>query len=167
MKQLSEAEALHIAAAYCSMSEHCIQEVLKKIDCDSLSAEAKERIITRLIQEKFINEERYARSFVNDKLRFNKWGRIKIDYELRRKGIDSSTRQEAINEIKPQVYRDILFNLLKDKKKLTKGKDDRDIYTKLLRFAAGRGFNFGEANNCLKELFKNPGYEADDFADME
>ena len=167
MKQLTESEALHQAAAYCSMSEHCIQEVINKISCDTISNDAQKRIIAYLVKENYINEVRYAQSFVNDKLRFNKWGRIKIDYELRRKGIDSSTRGEAIKGINQQLYKEILFDLLKSKKRVTKGKDDRDIYNKLLRFAAGKGFNFGEASSCLKEIFNGNDYEEDNFSDME
>lgn len=167
MKQLTEAEALHQAAAYCSMSEHCIQEVLKKITCDSISTEAQARIIDYLIKENFINETRYAQSFVNDKLRFNKWGRIKIGYELSRKGIDSETRKIALEGIKPALYTEILCTVLKSKIRTTKSKDNRDLYTKLLRFAAGKGFSFDETNDCLKMILNETDFEAEDYSDME
>jgi regulatory protein len=167
MKQLTEAEALHQAAAYCSMSERCIQEVIKKITCDTISLEAQQRIIDYLLKENFINETRYVQSFVNDKLRFNKWGRIKIGYELNRKGIDSETRKDALDNIKSAQYTEILFNLLKSKKRTIKSKDDRDLYTKLLRFAAGRGFTFNEANDCLKKILNETDFETEDYSDME
>ena len=88
----------------------------------AISTEAKERIIRRLVEEKFIDEIRFCRSFVNDKLRFNKWGRIKIDFELRNRGIDASIREDALNQIDEQYYYDILFSILKDKKKSVKAK---------------------------------------------
>lgn len=95
-------------------------------------------------------------------MRFNKWGRVKINYEMQRKGIPSDIRSEALANIDEQEYQSILLSLLKSKKKATRGKDDRDVYTKLLRFAAGRGFEMREASRCLRELFNGNGYE-DDF----
>ena len=123
---------------------------------------SKRRIVSRLLQERFIDESRFARYFVNDKLRFNKWGRVKINYEMQRKGIPSSIRSEALEGIDVQEYRSILLSLLKSKKKATRGKDDREVYAKLLRFAAGRGFETRETSRCLKQLFNGNDYE-DDF----
>lgn len=162
MKQVNEAEILHKAAAYCSVAERCVQDVQKKIETAGLTPEENERILARLIKEKFIDESRFARFFVNDKLRFNKWGRIKIGYELSRKNIPSAIRSEVLESIDEQEYQDILLSLLKSKKKTTKGKDDRDTFTKLLRFAAGRGFESSETVRCLKQLLKGNEYD-DDF----
>ena len=92
MKEKTEAELLHLCAAYCSAAERCIHDVKKKLDAADASPEVKERIIRRLVEEKFIDETRFCRSFVNDKLRFNKWGRIKIDFELRNRGISPALR---------------------------------------------------------------------------
>ena len=162
MKQINESEMLHKAAAYCSASERCIQDVEKKIKAARLTGEESDRIISRLLKERVIDESRFSRYFVNDKLRFNKWGRIKINYEMQRKGIPSDDRSEALADIDEQEYRSILLSILKSKKKTTRGKDDRDVYTKLLRFAAGRGFETRETSRCLKQLFNGNDYE-DDF----
>lgn len=161
MEPVSESEMLCCAAAYCSTAERCIQDVQKKIKAAGLTREEGERIIARLLQEKFIDESRFARYFVNDKLRFNKWGRIKIAYELHNKNIPASIRSEALEGIDEKEYEEILLSLLKAKKKSVKGKDERDVYTKLLRFAAGRGFESREAIRCLKQLFKGNDYEED------
>ncbi len=162
MKQATEPEVLYRMAAYCSTAERCIQDVRKKITSTGLSDEAAERIISHLLKEKFIDEKRFTGSFVNDKLRFNKWGRIKINYELSKKNIPPLLRQEALEGIDDDNYHAILLSLLKEKKKSVKGKDERDIFTKLLRFAAGRGFESKEAIQCLRQLFKGNDYE-DDF----
>ena len=108
---------LHKAAAYCSASERCIQDVEKKIKAAGLTGEEIDRIISRLLKERFIDESRFARYFVNDKLRFNKWGRIKINYEMQRKGIPSDVRSKALADIDEQEYRSILLSILKSKKK--------------------------------------------------
>lgn len=162
MKETSEPEMLHRAAAYCSAAERCIQDVETKIKAAGLPPEASERIIARLLKEKFIDETRFSRSFVRDKLRFNQWGRIKIGYELQRKGISSDLRYEALDTIDESEYRATLLALLKSKKKSTKGKDERDIFSKLLRFAAGRGFEGREAIPCLRQLFDGNDYDTED-----
>ena len=99
MKEITEPEMLHRAAAYCSAAERCIQDVQKKIDAAGLPPDASERIIARLLKERFIDESRYTRFFVNDKLRFNKWGRVKIGYELYKKNIPSPIREESLAAI--------------------------------------------------------------------
>ena len=162
MKQLSESEMLHRAAAYCSAGERCIQDMEKKIKAAGLTEEESDRIIARLLEERFIDESRFARYFVNDKLRFNKWGRVKINYEMQRKGIPSGIRSEALAGIDEQEYCSILLSLLKSKKKATRGKNDREIYAKLLRFAFGRGFEAKETSGCLKQLSDKNDFE-DDF----
>ena len=162
MKQLSESEMLHRAAAYCSAGERCIQDMEKKIKAAGLTEEESDRIIARLLEERFIDESRFARYFVNDKLRFNKWGRVKINYEMQRKGIPSGIRSEALAGIDEQEYCSILLSLLKSKKKASRGKNDREIYAKLLRFAFGRGFETKETSGCLKQLFDGNDFE-DDF----
>jgi len=149
-------------AAYCSTAERCIQEIEKKLSSAGAGPEMSGRIISRLLKEKFIDESRYARSFVNDKLRYNKWGKIKIGYELRKKNIPENIREESIGQIDEKEYQSILMNLLKNKKRTTKGKDERDVFTKLLRFATGRGFESREIIPVLKQLFQTGDY-ADDF----
>lgn len=161
MKPVNESEILHRMAAWCSLAERCIQDVQTKMAATDLSPEAQERVIARLLNEKFIDENRFACSFVNDKLRFNKWGRIKITYELNKRKISPAIRMEALESINEQTYQTILFTLLKTKKKTTKGKDERDIFNKLLRFAAGRGFESGEVVSCLRRLFNGKDYESD------
>ena len=163
MKEITEPEMLHRAAAYCSAAERCIQDVQKKIDAAGLPPDASERIIARLLKERFIDESRYTRFFVNDKLRFNKWGRVKIGYELYKKNIPSPIREESLAAIDEGEYRSILLDLLKSKKKSTKGKDERDLFNKLLRFAAGRGFESRITLDCLSQLFK--GTDCEDYAD--
>lgn len=159
MKQINEEEALQRAAAYCANAEHCGWDVRKKLASLELPDEAVERIIARLVKERFIDERRYAASFVNDKLQFNKWGRIRIDYEMKKRGIPASARAEALEGIDAENYTGILAALLKDKRKSIKATDRRETYYKLLRFGASRGFESHEINRCLKALFSGEDYE--------
>ena len=152
MKQASESETLHRMAAYCSSAERCIQDVRRKVELAGMTPEASDRIIARLVKEKFIDERRFAGSFVNDKLRFNKWGRVKISYELSRKGIPQDCREEALEAIDEEKYFDILCSVLKEKMKTMKTKGGHELFAKLLRFAAGRGFESRETITCLRQL---------------
>lgn len=159
MKEITEPEMLHRMAAYCTKAERCEQDVRKKIEAAGLPADAAGRIINRLREERFIDEARYARSFVSDKARFNKWGRVKINYELLRKGIPANIRAEAIDTLDERAYRDTLMELLRNKKKETRGKNGREVSAKLLRFAASRGFEGEIASNCLRNLLNGSGYD--------
>jgi len=152
MKQLNEQEILHLAASYCSMAERCIYDVRKKIASVGASPETAERIIAHLLKEKFIDEARYCRSFVNDKFRFNRWGRIKISYELRGKNIPDTLINKAIVNIDEDEYESTLFALLKDKKRTVKGQTEQDIFAKLYRFSVSRGF---ESDLTVRQLKKN------------
>lgn len=151
---------LHRMAAYCSASERCVDDVKKKMVSAGLPADAQERIIQKLVSERYIDEARYARFFANDKLRFNKWGRIRIRLELQRKRIPEQIREEVTGELDEQLYRSILTDLLKGKKKSVKGKDEREIGYKLFRFAVGRGFESDVIRECLKTMGSDGEYEA-------
>ena len=140
MKKLSEPEVLHKAAAYCSLADRCIDDIRKKLARWEIELPVQNRIIQRLVQEKFLDEERFCKSFVNDKLKFNKWGMNKIKFELRKKNIPDSLIQSILENINLQENRERLLQLLATKKKTVKGKNEFEIQQKLMRFAAGRGF---------------------------
>ena len=140
MKQLSEPEALHKAAGYCSLADRCIDDIRKKLTQWEMELVVQNRIIQRLVQEKFLDEERFCKSYINDKLKFNKWGVNKIKYELQKKNIHGSLIQSVLEDINPQENRERLLQLLTAKKKTVKGKNEFEIQQKLMRFAAGRGF---------------------------
>ena len=146
---------LNRMAAYCSTAERCTDDIRQKMKNKGLTPEEEQQIIDRLIREKFIDESRYCKSYINDKLKFSKWGRIKISYELQKKRIPAALREEALDAINPDQYHQMLLELLTAKKKMTRGKDTRDIYQKLFRFAASRGFESNEISQCLKQLFNN------------
>jgi regulatory protein len=114
------------------------------------------------VKEGFIDEERFARSFVHDKLNFNHWGRIKISCELRMKNIPPSICRDVIEDIDCPAYQSMLISVLEKKKKSTRGKDDREVFAKLLRFAAGRGFERSETLACLRRMFQTIDYVGDD-----
>jgi regulatory protein len=172
----TESEILAFLARYCSQAERCIDDVRKKIqsagftndvayrtvDMEMRTNDAEKRIIDRLIKEKFIDERRFCRSFVNDKLKFNHWGRIKISFELKKRNIKSEIYSDAIDSIEEDKYISILNDLLKSKKRSTKGRSTQDVFQKLYRFASSRGFESPLIIKMLKDLFGNmdsPNYD--------
>ena len=142
-------EILYKLAAKCSTSEQCLSDIEAKIIRYDLTEEERTRILRHLVEEKYIDDRRYAEAFVRDKYRFNKWGRIKITQGLRMKGIDKETISNAMGVIDEQEYLDILQDLIKAKRKSTRGKSAYEINGKLIRFATGRGFEFSAIRTCL------------------
>ncbi len=149
MKVMTADEVLYKLAARCSVSEQCLSDIETKLAKYDLTEEGKTRIVRHLVEEKYVDDRRYAEAFVRDKYRFNKWGRIKIAQGLRMKGIDKETIDTAMEAIDEQEYIEILRDLIKSKRRSTKGKNDYEINGKLIRFATGRGFEFEAIRQCL------------------
>lgn len=148
-KEKTEQEAYLELAALCAQAEHCQQEMRDKMRRWEMDEAVQERVIGRLVKERYIDEERYTRAFVNDKIRYQKWGRRKIQQALWMKRIDNDIQQRVLNEVDDEEYLDVLRPLLKQKRKTTKAQSDYELNQKLLRFALGRGFTFDIIRQCL------------------
>lgn len=140
MKQLTESEALNKAAAYCTLCERCRYEVSTKLTLWGVDRFAQERILQRLEREGFIDESRYCKAFVNDKVRFNHWGRLKIIAAMRQKHLHSNDIDNAIAQIDEELYLTTLKTVVQGKEKELKNPDDYITKQKIIRFAASRGF---------------------------
>ena len=139
-KEYTLEELLHKAASYCSISEHCVSEVEEKLTAWGVSITDKQKIIDRLISEDFINEKRFCIYFVKDKFRFNKWGKIKISYALKQKGLSSELINSALSTIDEGEYQEMLASILKTKLVGLKFEYEYEKQGKLFRFAQSRGF---------------------------
>ena len=148
-KDMTEQEAYLQLAALCAQAEHCQQEMRDKMRRWELDETVQNRIIDRLIKERYVDDERYARAFVKDKIRYNKWGRRKVQQALWQKHIDAEIQQRVLDEIDEKEYLDILRPLLKQKRKSIKAESDYELNQKLVRFALGRGFGFDIIRQCL------------------
>ena len=148
-KEMTEQEAYLQLAAVCAQAEHCEQEMRDKMKRWELDETVQNRIIDRLTKERYIDNERYARAFVKDKIRYNKWGRRKVQQALWMKRIDKDIQQCVLDEIDEKEYLDVLRPLLKQKRKSIKAQSDYELNQKLVRFALGRGFTFDIIRQCL------------------
>ena len=148
-KETTEQEAYLQLAALCAQAEHCQQEMRDKMKRWEMAPEVQERVIARLIKERYIDDERYARAFVKDKILYNKWGRRKVQQGLWMKHIDDDIQQRVLNEVDDTEYLAVLKPLLKQKAKSIKAENDYELTQKLVRFALGRGFTYDIIRQCL------------------
>jgi len=151
-KEYTLEELLHKAASYCSISEHCISEVEDKLNAWCIECDDKAKIINRLIDEDFINEKRYCAYFVKDKFRFNKWGKVKISYALKQKGLSDELINAALQTIDEGEYDEMLAALLKTKLTGLKYEFEYEKQGKLFRFAQSRGFESDVINRVMRNI---------------
>ncbi len=149
MKEYSKQEAYSRATALCSKSEKCVSDIRKKLFDWHVERVDHDGVINLLIDNKYINEERFALYFVRDKYRFNGWGRVKIRYQLSLKQIPSDFIEEAMNTIDDELYAEKLRHALEIKNRGITTGDQYERRQKLMRFAAGRGFSSDE---IIREL---------------
>ena len=148
-KEMTEQEAYLQLASLCANAEHCQHEMLEKMRKWELSEAVQARVMARLVKERYIDDERYARAFVKDKIRYNKWGRRKVQQALWMKHIDDDIQQTVLDEIDDDEYLSVLKPLLKQKRKSIKAESDYERNQKLMRFALGRGFTFDIIKQCI------------------
>ena len=148
-KEKTEQEAYLQLAAMCAQAEHCEQEMRDKMKRWGIEPDAQDRVVARLVKERYVDNERYARAFVKDKIRYNKWGRRKVMQALWMKRIDDDIQHRVLDEIDDKEYIAVLAPLLKQKRKTIKAKSDYELNQKLVRFALGRGFDFGIIRQCM------------------
>lgn len=150
---LTEEDMLLLAKAerYCANEEQCKTSVRKKL-CDwGVSVDLSNKIVSKLVEQGFIDERRYARAYCSSKLRHQKWGRLKVIYQLRSKQIPPKFITDALLEIPDEEYRDILRHVA-DEKWATYSPSDSlaKRKSKLTTFLASRGFEAPEIQNLLK-----------------
>lgn len=149
MKQLTEQEALFRLTALCSQAEHCSYEMTEKMRKWQISDEAQARIMQHLVEERYIDDERFCRYFVKDKIRYNKWGRRKVEQALWAKHIDSDISKAILDEVDDEEYINILRPMIKSRRKQMKDMSEYEANARLMRWAVGRGFTFDIIRQCI------------------
>ncbi|MEX2513400.1 MAG: regulatory protein RecX [Cyclobacteriaceae bacterium] len=126
--------------SYCAYQERCLSEVKDKLEDYHLSLEESEKIIAELVQENFINEERFASSFVSGRFLIKKWGKVRIRQELKMRSLPNDLISMALNQIDDEAYQETLKTLAHRKWMLTKEKDLVKKKARVQRFLLFRGF---------------------------
>jgi regulatory protein len=149
---LTYREAYAKATDLCSKSEKCAFDLELKCREWQLAEEERSKLIASLVKDKFIDHRRYATSFVNDKFRFNKWGKIKLAYALRQKQIEDKYIREALSNLPEDAYLTMLLDLLSAKAKTIRETDSYTRRGKLLAFAQSRGFEVDLALKIIEGM---------------
>lgn len=151
-KSLTVDEALLKVMNYCVYQDRCHQEVEKKLYDLEMYEDAKAYIITRLIEEDFLNEERYARSYARGKFRIKKYGRLRITRELKAKDISAYNLKAGLSEIDEDDYLKILRDLSEQKLKTIKEPNDYKKRQKLYQHLAYKGYETELIYDVINEL---------------
>lgn len=133
-------DALNKAAMFCAYQERTQQEVRDRLkEWDVLGDDAEE-VISELIQQNYLNEERFAKSFAGGKFRVKRWGKRKIKQHLQQRGISGYNLDQAMKEISTDDYRDTLTELLTKKRQTLRDDNPLVVKQKLVRYALSKGY---------------------------
>ncbi|GAB2606690.1 regulatory protein RecX [Spirosoma areae] len=133
-------EALRKAAMFCAYQERTQQGVRDRLKEWGVLGDDAEEVIAELIQQNYLNEERFAKSFAGGKFRVKGWGKRKIKQHLQQRGISGYNLDQAMKEIAPTDYRDTLSDLLAKKRRTLRDDNPLVVKQKLVRYALSKGY---------------------------
>ena len=148
-KPLTPDQVLDKMAKYCAYQERCVKDVKDKL---KTFQEEKTKILDYLLDNRFVNDERFAKSFVRGKINQSGWGMNKIRFHLMQKGIVKELIDEALGQTNEEVYRQRLIDILKTKAKTVKAASDFEKKRKLAAYAIQKGFEGNLVWEVLKDL---------------
>jgi regulatory protein len=140
------------AMTLCAGREICCSEMQKKLVLWGATDQQVEKIIWQLKSERFIDELRFAKAFVKDKFRYNKWGKFKIASTLRMKNIPDEIIGSALDSIDHETYLGAIRNIMLTHKKSIRAKNNYDLKAKMLRYGLSKGFESQILYDLINEL---------------
>ena len=149
---LSPDEVLDKMAKYCAYQERCVKDVRDKLKTYDISKEDHDKILDYLLNNRFVNDERFAKIFVQSKSNQNDWGVNKIRYHLIQKGIAKEIIDEALGQTDEDEYRQRLIDIINTKAKTVKAANDFEKKRKLAAYAIQKGFEGNLVWEVLKSL---------------
>ncbi len=150
-KTLTPAQALQKVKHYCAYQERSHREVKEKLYGYGLYKKDVDIILAQLIEENYLNEERYAIAYAGGKFRMKYWGKVKIKYELKQKGVSDYCIKKAISSIEEEVYTAMLKKLAEEKWRSLKG--EKNIFIKMKKtqsFLLQKGFESSLVNEAVE-----------------
>ena len=135
----------------CAKAEYCRADVYRKA-LKALEGDAGEasRLVHSLVEERYVDDARYASAFAREKASLQGWGPIKIRFQLRGKGLSEEVITAALAEVEPEKAADKLERLLATKARTLQG--DPQLRLKLLKFGLSRGYGFDAVEEALKRI---------------
>jgi len=146
-------QALKKLERYCAYQDRCHQEVRRKLYDVGLYGEDVDQVMAKLIESRFLDEERFARSYARGKFRMKKWGRIRIQIELKRRQISKYCLKAAMQELEEFDYEGTLKTLLE--KRYEKQKSDLHPYAKrqdLITYGMRKGYEIEVIKRVITEV---------------
>lgn len=137
---MNEDQIFQKLSAMCARSEHCEHDMTEKMRRWQVSEEVQAAVMRRLVSGRFVDDERYAQAFANDKIRYNKWGKRKVEQALFMKHINGKIIASVLNSVSADDYLSVLRPLIEAKRRSTTASSDYELRCKLIRFALSRGF---------------------------
>lgn len=141
IKIVSVEQAESRLEAMCARAEHCTYELRQKLWQWKIQSDNAEKIMARLIEKRFVDDARFTRSFVRDKVNFSRWGERKIHAALLAKKIPAGMIREALKDIDEKVFEENLKIILTQKAKNIPEVRTYQGRTKLFRYAITRGYS--------------------------
>ena len=151
-KPLTPDQVLDKMAKYCAYQERCVKDVRDKLKTFDIPEEEKSKILDYLLDNRFVNDERFVKNFVRGKVNQSGWGMNKIRFHLMQKGISMELIKEALGQTDEEVYRQRLIDILKTKSKTVKAENDFEKKRKLAAYAMQKGFEGNLVWEVLKDL---------------
>jgi regulatory protein len=142
-------QALEYMKKYCAYQERCSEDVRFKLVQMGIRGLDAENIIVELISEKFLNESRFASAFARGKFKNNQWGRIKIEFELKRRKISAPNIRIGLSEISESDYKAMILKLAKKLDSKATYKNDRKARKVLYRKLLQKGFEANVVSNII------------------
>lgn len=150
-KPLTPDQVLDKMAKFCAYQERCVKDVTEKLKTFDIPQEAKDEILAYLLDNRFVNDARFAKAFVRGKVNQSGWGLNKIRFHLMQKGIDKDLVDEALGQTDEDVYRQRLIDILKTKAKTVKADSEFEKNRKLAAYAMQKGFEPNLVWEVIKE----------------
>ena len=150
---LSPEQILDKMAKYCAYQERCVKDVTDKLKTFEITSKEREEILNYLIDNRFVDNNRFAKAFVRGKINQTGWGLNKIRFHLIQKGIDKEIIDEAMQSFDEEAYRQRLIEVLNAKAKTVKAANDFEKNRKLAAYAMQKGFEASLIWEVLKEDF--------------
>lgn len=150
---LTYENALSCAAALCAKCEQCTPDILKKLSSWGLSQSMASKVISRLIELKFVDDVRFSKAYAHDKLHFSGWGRRKIQQGLWAKRLSSEIINTACDEFEDEEYSAVALKVIRAKiRSLKEWPLSRESKIKVVRYAMQRGFEYPLIARLMRDL---------------
>lgn len=138
--------------AYCAFQDRCKQEVTQKLYTLGANKEEIEKLVKELVDDRFLNEERFVKAFVSGKLHLKKWGVNKIKQALMQKGISDILIKDALSDIEQEDYMDKLKIIAQKKWEVLKDPEPAKNKAKLIRFLLSKGYEYDKIKEVMKGM---------------